>query len=380
MKRWAKWHGETVSPARSKDQHGRPPRQLADPDDRPRVDQRERRGVVRRDGDAAGGTDRHRPALDHRGRCRRAHARAYLARRGRRVACRARPRTMARLHSPMSGCRRSPCGLGVPDMDSPSSSDLTAGTADCSVAVGTRRSHGAVSVSSLRSARRGPGRRRPGGQRRGERCTIRTRGSLTRASRAGSRRRPSPCAFWSFLRSLVGSRSPKTVPRVWSVSCWRQRASMPVAGELHRRPVQPEAGDRGAVGPRALDERARVGEAALVALVELAVLALGQLQLGVADHADRALAAVVGAVEDEHGQVHADLAGGQADAVGGVHRLDHVRDQRAELLVVGGHLLLRPVHHRLAPAGDRPDGRRRGGARRRARARCRRTGRPWRRS
>ena len=34
-------------------------------------------------------------------------------------------------------------------------------------------------------------------------------------------------AFWSRLRALVGSRSPKTVPRVWSVSCCRQRASSP---------------------------------------------------------------------------------------------------------------------------------------------------------
>ena len=76
--------------------------------------------------------------------------------------------------------------------------------------------------------------------------------------------------------SLVGSRSPKTVPRVWSVSCWRQRASMPVPENSTGVAVQPGAGDGGEVGPRALDERARVGQAALVALVELAVLALGQ--------------------------------------------------------------------------------------------------------
>ena len=39
------------------------------------------------------------------------------------------------------------------------------------------------------------------------------------------------------------------------------------------------------------------------------------------------VAVVVGAVEDEHRQVDPDLAGGEPDPVGGVHRRDHVGDQ-----------------------------------------------------
>ena len=64
---------------------------------------------------------------------------------------------------------------------------------------------------------------------------------------------------------------------------------------------------------------------------------------------------VVGAVEHEHRPVDADLAGGEADAVRGVHRGDHVRDQRAQGVVELGDRLLGAVHHRLAPPGDRAD-------------------------
>ena len=128
---------------------------------------------------------------------------------------------------------------------------------------------------------------------------------------------------------------------------------MPVPLNSNGRAVQPGAGDGGEVRPRALDERARVGQASLVALVELAVLALGQRQLGVAHHADGAPAVVVGAVEDEDGPVDPDLAGGQPDPVGGVHRLDHVGHQPGQLVVVGRDRLLHAVHDVLAPASDR---------------------------
>ena len=120
---------------------------------------------------------------------------------------------------------------------------------------------------------------------------------LTRpASPAGSPRRPcrGPCA--SLLRALVGSRSPKTVPRVWSVSCWRQRASRPSPLNATGSPSRPVPVTT-AVGPGALDERAGVGQAALVALVEVAVLALGERHDRVADDPDGVLPALVGAVE-----------------------------------------------------------------------------------
>ncbi len=129
-----------------------------------------------------------------------------------------------------------------------------------------------------------------------------------------------------------------------------------VSLEGHRRPVDAGARHPGAVGPGAVDEGAGEGQAALLGLVELAVLALGQLHDRVAHHAHRVLAGRVGAVEDEDPQVDADLAGGETDAVGGVHRGHHVGDQRAQVVVVRRHVGLRTVHHRRAPARHRPDG------------------------
>ena len=85
----------------------------------------------------------------------------------------------------------------------------------------------------------------------------------------------------------------------------------------------------GDVGPGARHEGAGQRQAALLAVVELAVLALGQREHGVAHHAEVSLARGVGAVEDEHREVDPDLAGGQPDPVGGVHGRDHVGDQRA---------------------------------------------------
>ena len=55
---------------------------------------------------------------------------------------------------------------------------------------------------------------------------------------------------------------------------------MPLPLNCDRRAVQAGAGDGGEVRPRALDERARVGQAPLVAVVEAAVLALGQRSSG----------------------------------------------------------------------------------------------------
>ena len=51
------------------------------------------------------------------------------------------------------------------------------------------------------------------------------------------------------------------------------------------------------------------------------------------DDAARPIALLVGAVVDEDAQVDADLVGREPDAVGRRHRVEHVRDERAELVV-----------------------------------------------
>ncbi len=86
-------------------------------------------------------------------------------------------------------------------------------------------------------------------------------------------------------------------------------------------------GDPGPVGAGTVHERARVGQAALLAVVEPALTALGELDDGVAHHAAMGCPGLVGTVEDEHGQVDPDLAGREADPDGGVHRGDHVGHQ-----------------------------------------------------
>ena len=124
------------------------------------------------------------------------------------------------------------------------------------------------------------------------------------ASPRGSGRPARSCRAYSFLRARPDSRSPKTVPFRWSVSCCRQRASNPVPTISTGLPTRP-ARDRSRGPGRASSVRAGQREAALVRGLELAVLALGQDHLGIADHADVAHLVVVGAVEDENGQVHA---------------------------------------------------------------------------
>ena len=161
--------------------------------------------------------------------------------------------------------------------------------------------------------------------------------------------------FLSLLRLRVDSRSPKTVPRVWSVSCWRQRASSPSPANVTGSPSRPVPVDRREVGPGALDERAREGQAALVAVVEPAVPALGQGEHRVADDARPC------ARPTRRGSRRRTPPGPRRSGrrpgrpVGGVHRGDHVGDQRAQRVVVRRDRRLRAVHHRRAPAGDRAD-------------------------
>jgi hypothetical protein len=115
---------------------------------------------------------------------------------------------------------------------------------------------------------------------------------------------------------------------------------------LHPGPVRPGAGHEGT----------GIGQAALVGVLEVAVLALRQQQPGVADHATVPHVIVVGAVEDEDRTVDTDLVRGQPDTVGGVHGGHHVGHQRAQLVVEDGDGRERAMHHRVAPPGDRSHG------------------------
>ena len=180
---------------------------------------------------------------------------------------------------------------------------------------------------------------------------------VRRASRRGSRRRPCRAAFWSFLRSLVESRSPKTVPRVWSVSCCRQRASRPSPENVDGLAVQAGAASpsRSPAGRTATNAPGKDRQPSSSSSSRRSRPS-GSVSTGLQTTPDGVPTRLVGAVEDEDRQVDADLAGGQPDAVGGVHRRDHVGDQRAQLLVVRRHRLLRPVHDRGSPAGHRTDG------------------------
>ena len=130
--------------------------------------------------------------------------------------------------------------------------------------------------------------------------------------------------------------------------------AVPLVGDVAALEVL--AADPGVVGARALHERPREGQAPLVALVEPSVGALRELDDGVADDPPVHDAVVVGAVVDEDREVDTDLAGGEPDAVGGVHRGDHVGGERAQLVVVRRDGAGRTVHHGLAPARHRPHG------------------------
>ena len=121
------------------------------------------------------------------------------------------------------------------------------------------------------------------------------------------------------------------------------------------RPARSVPATDAAVGSGALDEGTREGQAALFVDVEAAVLALGQGEHRIADDTRDRLPSSSGQSKTNIATSYTDLAGGQADPVGGVHRGHHVRCQRPQVFVVRRHGLLNPVHHRGAPAGDRSD-------------------------
>ena len=106
-----------------------------------------------------------------------------------------------------------------------------------------------------------------------------------RASRRDTGRPRARGSSAASCATRVESRSPKTVPKVWSVSCWRQRASIPSPVKVTGVPSSPVPVTVARVGPGQRHVAAGEREAALLVLVELAVAALGQGDLGVAHHA-----------------------------------------------------------------------------------------------
>ena len=64
------------------------------------------------------------------------------------------------------------------------------------------------------------------------------------------------------------------------------------------------------------------------------------------------LVARFGGVDDDHALVHVDLRRGEADAFGGVHRLEHVVDELADALVDCRHRPGHCVQARIGVAKD----------------------------
>ena len=178
------------------------------------------------------------------------------------------------------------------------------------------------------------------------------------ASRRDSCRRPDRGSSGASCASASTAGRRRRCPTVWSVSCWRQRASSPspVNVDRRRRPARCRrtvASSGRAQGHVAAGER----QAALVVLVEPPVAALGQRDLRVAHDAHRALAGRVVAVEHEH------RAGRPRSGTPRARRRRRRTSSRpcrrpgsrssSSYAVTGG---LAPVHHRGSPAGDRADG------------------------
>jgi hypothetical protein len=109
--------------------------------------------------------------------------------------------------------------------------------------------------------------------------------------------------------------------------------------------VQVLALDDGQVRARSGGLQTRQGQTALGAADGDAV---GAHQARVDDVAAVTAVLVVGAVVDEHPQRHADLAGGQADAVRRVHRREQVLDQPGQRPVGGGDRTAGRVQDRVA--------------------------------
>lgn len=110
-----------------------------------------------------------------------------------------------------------------------------------------------------------------------------------------------------------------------------------------------------AVGGDPLDDRAVETDRARLqagqrqaALGAAELVPVGRHQARVDDVPDVAHVLVVGAVVHEHPLPDADLVRGEADALGGVHRREHVLDEPVEGRAESGDLRALRVEHRVA--------------------------------
>ena len=146
----------------------------------------------------------------------------------------------------------------------------------------------------------------------------------------------------------ASSRSRKSTPSRWSVSCWHAAGHQAGADELDRVAVLVEALGDDVLPALGVEVDARDRQAALRAVL---LLLVGEVQHRVDQVADDVVD-----VEGEHPQADAELRRGQAGAALVEHRLGQVRDQPAQLLVEVDDRLGRRAQHRVAEQADRLDG------------------------
>ena len=161
------------------------------------------------------------------------------------------------------------------------------------------------------------------------------------AAKAGVRRtkpqaRASRCSLrilvWIRLRLRMDRYSTNTLPSRWSISCCTQMASVPRPRWCAPRRSGP---GRGHVPPRSAPRRRRCRHRDIL-LVDPAPRA-GPDQFRVDQH--QGLVALLRDVDHDHTFVDVDLRGGQPDALGVVHGLQHVGHQRADTVIDLRHRL-----------------------------------------
>lgn len=120
-------------------------------------------------------------------------------------------------------------------------------------------------------------------------------------------------------------------------------------GERDLIAVGVESGDLGAITTTERERLARHREAALSLVVGIGrtLRSLACPDVGVDDDPPCGDPIVVGHLPGEDPAGHTDLRCRQANAVGGVHRLEHVSDELGQLLVPLGHGLGTSVQHGL---------------------------------
>ncbi len=152
------------------------------------------------------------------------------------------------------------------------------------------------------------------------------------------------------------TRSRNSIPSRWSHSCWYVPAVRPRLISSCSTPSRSSERTRMLTEPHHVAAEVRDRQAALV---DLDLLVVDGLDHRVDDdrQRDRRLVRVARVVVDldrRDAHRHADLRGGDPGAVGGVHRVDQVVDQRLHLLtgeLVGRHLP-RPLAEQRVPDGE----------------------------